>query len=48
MFSGNSDPIKGFDTEITPELNRVITFCRDGAIAAHNMPRVIRKMLDTG
>ena len=48
MSSGNSDPFKSFDIEITPELSRVLTFCREGALAAHYMPSAIRKLLNTG
>ncbi|KIW76267.1 hypothetical protein Z517_11013 [Fonsecaea pedrosoi CBS 271.37] len=43
-FGGNSDPFRCFAIEITPELNRILTFTRDVALRAHYTPLAVRKI----
>ncbi|OQU97291.1 hypothetical protein CLAIMM_03243 [Cladophialophora immunda] len=43
-LEGNSDPFRCFAIEITPELNRILTFTRDVALRAHYSPLAVRRM----
>ncbi|OAP61460.1 hypothetical protein AYL99_03663 [Fonsecaea erecta] len=46
-FEGNSDPFRCFAIEITPALNRILTFTRDVALRAHYSPLAIRRISRT-
>ncbi|KIX95046.1 uncharacterized protein Z520_09356 [Fonsecaea multimorphosa CBS 102226] len=43
-FEGNSDPFRCAAIEITPELNRILTFTREVGLRAHFSPLAVRKI----